>query len=74
MAENELLQQMEKFQEEAIAALEKVKDESSLAQWRVMHLGNQYPFHKSLPDWRNLKRRSSEIGQAANLVRITDGD
>lgn len=70
MAENELLQQMEKFQEEAIAALEKAKDESSLAQWRVMHLGKSAFISQIFTRLAEISKEDRpKIGQAANLVR-----
>lgn len=70
MAENDLLQQMELFEKDAIAALENAKDESSLAQWRIANLGKSAFI---MQVFSRLGEASKEdrpkIGQAANQVR-----
>ena len=70
MAENDLLQQMELFEKEAITALENAKDESSLAQWRIANLGKSaYIMQVFSRLGEASKEDRPKIGQAANLVR-----
>jgi len=39
MAENDLLRQLESFERDSLAALEKITDEVDLTKWRVANLG-----------------------------------
>lgn len=72
MAEIDLFSQLETFEKESLAALEKVSDEQSLAQWRTERLGKssfvQQVFSKM---GEASKEDRPRLGQTANKVRQT---
>ena len=70
MAENDLLRQLESFERDSLAALEKITDEVDLTKWRVANLGkSSFVMQVFSKLGEAPKEDRPKIGQAANQVR-----
>jgi len=67
-----MLSQLEQIEKNALAALEAVKDEESLAEWHVAHLGRSAPIMQVFDKLGQLaKEERPVIGKRANEIKRT---
>jgi phenylalanyl-tRNA synthetase alpha chain len=65
-----MLKQLEKINKEALSALEKVRDQESLGQWRSAHIGRNSPLMDVFTKMREMsKEERPKVGQRANQVK-----
>ena len=70
MAENDLLQQLESFEKEALSELTSISDETALNQWRVAKLGKSSFVMGVFSKMKDASKEDRpKIGQKANEVR-----
>ena len=67
---SDFLQQLEQIQQEALGALDDVKDEDALQGWRTANLGRSAPVMQAFTNLREAPRElRPQIGQLANQVK-----
>ena len=70
MAELDLFAQLENFEQESLAALEAVADESGLQQWKTARLGKASVVQQVFSKMKEASKEDRpKLGQAANKVR-----